>query len=556
MAQTFTLEESAQRLGLSVEEFKRKLRTEWQSVRSFRDGPTLRFRAADIDELARTLGQASDPGLVLGGGNPLSDSDEDSPLITIVDPPKASKSPSSIKKKQPIVEEPFNLDIGDEDTDDIMFLDEKSSSSKGDSDVRLDLTPPAYDPNANQPTEEITFALDPAPRSGVMKSPSSVKLTNPSSAKITPLSAKLSNPGSSRISGPGSSKIPGPTPSDDEGSSEFELNIDADSDSFELNLNDSSEEVSLGGEPEEGPRSGRSGINLGKPSDSGVLLDKKGKPPIQPPSKPSPASDSDSDSDIDFELSIDEPGQSGNRLAGPKSAARKTDDSDSEFELSLDDNSGITDALADNFLDAEDESKGDIFETDFELPPIQDDESGSEVVAIESSDTDLENSDFDIAIDDSDIPLEDESASQVVLVDDEDAMEIEDEGVVLEDDDEQPVARKSGKARKQAFVDVDDVEDADAVEAVDDEDEGQWTAATKDKLGDDDEPIRTGGYMAPPRWGPLPAILLLPCLLIVLIGGMMSFEMIRGQWGYQQPNKPSDSLVRGLAGQFGFKTSD
>ena len=78
----------------------------------------------------------------------------------------------------------------------------------------------------------------------------------------------------------------------------------------------------------------------------------------------------------------------------------------------------MTDQLASELRD--EGAKGDIFETDFELPAVQDDaDSGSEVVAIESSDTDLENSDFDLALDESDAPAADESESQVVLLDDE-----------------------------------------------------------------------------------------------------------------------------------------
>src|SRR5256885_15903441 len=67
MAQTYTLEEAADHLNLSVEEFKRRLRTEWTQVRSFRDGPTLRFRANEIDELARSIGLGSSEELPLAG---------------------------------------------------------------------------------------------------------------------------------------------------------------------------------------------------------------------------------------------------------------------------------------------------------------------------------------------------------------------------------------------------------------------------------------------------------------------------------------------------------
>ena len=70
MAQTYTLEEAAQRLGVTPEEMKRRLKEDWKTLRSFRDGPTLRFRAADIEELARSIGAASDPGLPLA---PLSE---------------------------------------------------------------------------------------------------------------------------------------------------------------------------------------------------------------------------------------------------------------------------------------------------------------------------------------------------------------------------------------------------------------------------------------------------------------------------------------------------
>src|SRR5436190_22613906 len=63
MAQTYTLEEAAGRLGIAQEELKRRLREDWKTIRSFRDGATLRFRSSDIDDLARTLGQASDPSL-------------------------------------------------------------------------------------------------------------------------------------------------------------------------------------------------------------------------------------------------------------------------------------------------------------------------------------------------------------------------------------------------------------------------------------------------------------------------------------------------------------
>ena len=492
MAQTYTLDEAANKLGISPEEFKRKLKGDWKSLKSFRDGPTLRFRSADIDELARTLGQASDPGLQPGDASALGDSSDEIGLdVPLTPPPKPRKLAA---------EKPLSFDDSD---DDILSLSSDSGVSKkkpkssGDSDVRLDKTPSKK--GAKELTEEISLDLS-GPRSGVLKSPSSKKLIG------------------GKLKANDSAKIPGPKgqPASDDSSSEFELSLDSDSDSFELQLNtDSSEEVDLGGAIPSGTRGGQSGINLRKPVDSGVSLEKD---------------KSDSESDLDFELSLDAPGAASGRLGLAKSGGKRPNDSDSEFELSLDDNSGVTDAIADDM----NSEKGDIFETDFELPVISDEESGSEVVAIDSADTDLENSDFDIAISDEDAPVEDESASQVLLVDDDDVV---------------PVARK-GSSRRSTLANDDMMDDLET-----DEGSSASSAMRKASYDDDDAPVRTV-VAKPVSWGPLPAVVLIPCLIVVLIGGMMSFEVLRGMWGYQQSTKTSDSLVRGVAVNLGFKVSE
>jgi hypothetical protein len=479
MAQTYTLEEASQRLGISSEEFKRRLRDDWKQVRSFRDGATLRFRAADIDDLARAAGQASDPGLTLGAsGSALSDSSEEIPLL----PPKKSG-----KGK----EEPLFLD---DDSDDILALpDTKGKKAKGDSDVRLDLTPSKADRNAKQPTEELELPL-PGPTSGVGLGKSSSKLTNPKS--------------SGRLNPPSASKIPTPVDSaSDDGSSEFELSLDAsDSDSFELKLNDSSEEVPLGELP--ASPNGASGINLGRPKDSGVSIEKK-RPPA------------DDDSDIDFELSAD--------AGGPKSGrtmAANVDDGSSEFELTLDDSSGSESM---NALASSVQPSDQIYETDFELPVVADDDSGSEVVSLDDSDTDLENSDFDLAID-GDAVADEDSASEVVMVDGE-------------DDDSAPaavVAAPGKSGRRSDFAGIDDDDDR---------------PVSRRGASLNDAPVRTVAA-APPKWGPVPAILLGLTFPLVVLGGIMSYELVRGMAGYQAPNSASAPLVRGVAKMFGLSAGD
>src|SRR5437763_8779867 len=58
-----TLEEAADRLGITPEEFKRRLKTDpgFKSLVPIRDGTNVRFKATAIDELARELGAGSNP---------------------------------------------------------------------------------------------------------------------------------------------------------------------------------------------------------------------------------------------------------------------------------------------------------------------------------------------------------------------------------------------------------------------------------------------------------------------------------------------------------------
>lgn len=504
MAQFYTLEEAANRLAISPEEFKRRLKLEWTSIRPFRDGATLRFRAADIDELARSLGAASDPGLPLGpvGAPP---AEEESSEFSL----SAGHSDKGLNAKKPA--EPA-ADAGET----FSFAPPSDSGkgrvpkAKGDSDVRLDAktpAPAAADPEAAIPTEEIDLDVSP---SGT--APSSGKLSGKkSSGKLT-----------------GSGKIPSATNApieNTDSSSEFELSLDSDSsDSFELQLTpDNSEEVDLGsldGGPQSG-KGGQSGINLGKPADSGVSLEQKG-----PKSGPIPVQDDGSEDD--FELSLDA-GASGSRLGAPKSGAKPpaTDDSSSEFELTLDDDSGISPSMA-AALDSPsaEEHKGDIFETDFDLPALED-ESGSEVVAADNADTDLDGG-FEVDADQLEA-TDDESASQVVLVDDEEA-------VVVTDDEGEVVA-------------VDELEHGESASG----------ALRGLHAGGEEEPVgvRTVEVpAAPPKWGALPVAVLFPTLLVAFLGMLMSFEILRSMWGYSSGSKPGTPLVRGIADTLGMKVND
>jgi hypothetical protein len=537
MAQFYSLEEAADRLGIPVDEFKRRIKTEWTSIRPFRDGATLRFRTADIDELARSLGAASDPGLTPGpiGSGFAEDSDELDIPMSLEPAPPIPMPKTARNMKKPNIADDLPLLISDDDNT-FGTLPMKAGS---DSDVRLDMNLGSGrdNPELTMPTEEI-----------------SIDLSGPSSAIIKPSSGsgKLSAPKSgTKLSGPESSKIPSPSKvkssplAPDDSSSEFELSLDPSNDSLELELtSDSSEEVDLGGlELSLDPRGGQSGINLGKPTDSGLSLEKKGP-------KTGPlgyvGNKNDADSDVDFELSLDAPGASGSKLGGPKSfTSRSTGpDSDSEFELTLDDNSGDLDNLAESLRaggeGGAEGSEGAIFETDFDLPSLDDD---SQVVAEE---TDLEGG---VELDMNDLEeADDDSASQVLVV--------EDDAEAIVEDDDMPRPRKKGARSLAGAFDDDDVSGED----LDDSPSASGALRNVRRGGDDDDyptgPVQTI-VAQPAKWGPLPAIVLFLTLPLMFVGSLMGYESVRGMWGYHQPSQPGNLLVRGLAENlFTIKTGD
>src|SRR5262249_5051428 len=185
-----------------------------------------------------------------------------------------------------------------------------------------------------------------------------------------------------------------------ESSSDFDLTpagddsspLELGSDEFQLEVGEESD-ASLGGQPPAGKQA-VSGINLKDPADSGISLEPE----------------SGSSDEIEFELSLDAENT-------PKPAPAVDSDSDSEFELTIDESGGLAPVEEEGAAVSAEEEK-DIFETDFDVPALED-ESGSQAVALDESDTDLDSSDFDIALSDADMAIEDESGSQVVALEEE-----------------------------------------------------------------------------------------------------------------------------------------
>jgi hypothetical protein len=549
MAQMITLEEAAEKLGISPEEMKKRLKTdpEFKRLSQIRDGTSVRFKLAAIEELARELGQASDPELPLG---PIPDgAGVDSDDFKVPAPEEKKKDPKSGKVEKGAKPADAPLDFGSTEEDVFSLADEpkppapksgkltpakapgkpSDGSTKPDSDVRLDSGKPKKGKGDESaiPTEEIALDFS-GPGSAVIKSGSSAKLSAPKSGSG---SGKL-NPEAPKAG------APKPPPSPD--SSEFELSLDADSDDFELQMNadgSSEDEVELGTLPKGGPdaRSSKSGINLRDPADSGISLEKS-----KDAKKDAKGDDDSSEGgDVDFELSLDSSAiPSGTKLGAPKSGKLILDsDSSSEFELTLDDSGGSSiekAALGEAGEDAAD--KGDIFETDFEIPPMPD-ESGSDAVPLES-DTDLEKSDFELEAEASEDA--EPSESEVVLLEDE--AEAEQEAPT-------PKAKPKTKTRKAPASSVDLAEEPE-------EDASASKALKGVTAGEDEGPVEVVVERPTKPWGIVPVLFLAPSFVIVLLGALMGYEMLQTMWGYQQPRKPTAPLIRGIADMFSIELKD
>lgn len=299
------------------------------------------------------------------------------------------------------------------------------------------------------------------------------------------------------LSGDGSKKVAGQKPP----SSDFELTP-----SDTLQLTPDSDEISLG-EVGQGP--GTSGINLNRPKDSGINLEKNSGTGTE---------------QIEFELSLDgESAGSGPATPRPQAASPEID-SDSDFELTLDeggelasaDVSPVDDSSSVEGASGDADSEKDIFETDFEMPAL-DEESSSEAMPLDESDTDLESSDFDLSLN------EEDSSSQVVSL--EEGQEV-DEGAAT-------VAAGQAEGLEGDGEEIDELLGEEKPQ----EDEEEEAAGSR-------RPVVTA---APASWGVVPALLLFPCVIIMFLLGLMSFELLHGMWGYKQSYKPTGFVVKAIS---------
>lgn len=379
-------------------------------------------------------------------------------------------------------------------------LGEQPPPSATDSDIRLEEVPrqPRRDDSMNL-TEEINLdeeikkqeaAQQKRPKSRV-KPKSELKFPTQSPFELS--DSDLNAPTAQGAKRPSSSDFeltPGGVSDDSSGS----VVLEPSSDDFSLELPDDSAVMGGSGEGElTGPSSG---INLSNPVDTGIPLEEGSDTEqldldmsLEIESTPKPAKRQEAvdstDSSSEFELSLDADDAQGK-------------DSSSEFELTLDDSGeGVA---ASRQAKAGAPAEKDIFETDFEVPALEG-ESGSDVAALETSDTELESSDFDLALDDSDLAVEDESGSQVVALDEESA-----------DEAAETIA---GEIGEELEVQVEGEE----------EEEGVGTGPVREVVREK--------IIEPAPWGALPTVFMLPCVIVMVVVGIMGFELIQSTAGFK-----------------------
>lgn len=668
MVQYYTLEQAAQILQMTPEKLRDMVRQ--NKVRAFQDRGTMRFRAQEIDEMARVQGLGSDPGLPLGevskpsssarrraqttaapppaddstdhinlgqddqvvplgespsgraknttgssarrktpqSGKPsklnpaAKASDSDVRLVPdasgmdfelSIDDPPAAKSPVPRTRQSRMASEPLKSDsdirieiptpgsdsdvkiisptpgsdsdvkiIGvDSDTDHeaIPLSGQSRSKTPSDSDIRMELDDglplaPSSGRPGSEPmvTEEIDLDMEALAQEAAKSKPPSSKRsktqpTKPPSRPTLPTTSpfELSDDDIPAPATPPGAGRSGRALSDS--SSDFEVTLDesspvgSDPSAPKLTIDD--EEVSLG---ELSGSTGSSGINLEAPVDSGISLEADGSDEMEfelslddgsssaesesgvgaaelPPGESSEfelsldeAGISPGDSDSEFELSLDDSGSSELAVEGTDAESG----SDSEFELTLDEEGGLS--PVDESSDLIVEEEGNLFEeTDFDVPALED-ESGSEAVALEES-----SSDFDLAVDESSVELEpsDLSGSQVVTTEDEEV----DEGA-------ETAARSARTAGEEEGLDLE-------------LEEGEEGEPLEEEIDEEGVPVRGPAVYAesaPAEWGVYPALMMLPCVIVLFLVGLMGFELVQGMWGYQKGTRITGLIVHPL----------
>jgi excisionase family DNA binding protein len=361
-------------------------------------------------------------------------------------------------------------------------------------------------------------------------------------------------------------------------SSDFELTPQAESDSlpeigsseFQLEAADSDDSLDLGEMPRKTELKGASsGINLGNPTDSGISLeqDSEGSDEfdftLSVEDEKDEEAEEGSESSSEFELTLSADDSSSEEMSSfeesssefeltletdESSSEESQADSSSEFELTIDaDDAGAPDLTSDSefelTIDDETDSSSEFEltiddDTGFEQGEVQlEDDSGSqefEIAVEDGSESEValldDSSEFDISLEGDDIVVDDESSSQVVTLEEEEV-----------DDAASTVSAKHGGA---VVLEEDEPGFGDLAGGIGEAPEGY----AADREGGYGEPRVVVKEIGVAPWGPLPVVVMLPCVVVMFIVALMGFELVQSMNGSTQPGMFTKT-VSGMIGQ-------
>jgi excisionase family DNA binding protein len=518
---------------------------------------------ADASDLEFQIAADSDVKMVDEGSSP-SRSGVSGPKSGIGSKSGVRKGPGDSHDSEvrivPMMDVPSDSDVRIADAEGSVELGHPPAKKHSDSDIRLEEAsahPPRADEGSDDAhvTEEIDLDAEARKHAEAQKAKGKSKMKRADSKQPAASPFELSDDQPPQLPKGGKKKP--------DSSSDFELTPAAESDAVELSSGEmaamaaadadsSEEEVDLG---EVSGGAGTSGINLDAPADSGISLEGTGEShdemefelSLDSGSTPKPGPKSgkqkkakapaQEDSSSEFELTLDSDSSDEQPRLQKAAKGPAEEDSDSEFELTLDDSGGLVPLEGEKAAESS-QGEGDIFETDFEVPAL-DEESGSEAVALDESDTDLESSDFDLALEEGDAAGGEESGSQVVALEDEEEVDAAAE----------TVQRPKKKAARQQAAAAASAEGEALEELADVDDEA---AVSEESVEEAPARGRAAPVVAaaPAEWGAMPGVVMMFCVVFMILAGLMGFELVNNMVGYQQPGKVSGFLTESLAKTF------
>jgi hypothetical protein len=516
MAQFYTLEEAARVLGLSAEDLKSKAQT--REVRAFLDGGTWRFRVVDVDELARRRGLGSDAELRLSDLDAAGDqsgSDEVQELdlsefqLGVTKRDLGAES-AHVSKVRPRDDGGSDHDILLDDlalppnpmtgSSSVIIGAPSSSKHPSDSDVRLvpDLPKGASDSDVQlasstrKPSDsDVTLIKEDTADHGVLSSGSgdTAVRVSPFAGSSAEVPASVSD--SDFELNPSSELIGALEP---DSGSDFELSALDASDEFESTpLSTASDSDVTAADPK------LSGINLSRPSDSGINLQTGAGLGL-----------GQADSIELAPLSDEELPTTKSKQPPAKTTATARP-------------SKPKPSLAATPPPAVKKGEKDIFDdTDFEVDvPSIDADSDDKTVQLEAA------SDFD---------LEDSDTGSEVFAIDEDAVD----------------QNASTAMAPSAFAEDDEDEDDDGFDsAVSSEMSAGWSSSESSASPERSSPAMVLARDSDPEWSGLWVGMLAVTTVFLFLASFVAYDLVRNLYEFQAGGTVGSGLVRTLAGMFG-----